>query len=65
MTYNDKLGILVVFGGRDDIDFLHDVHIFRLDNHSWQNVNILNNPKVGRVFHCCAHIGTNILCYRK
>ena len=61
MSYNDKLGVLVVFGGRNDITFLHDIHIFRLDNQNWQNVHCHNDPEVGRAFHASAHIGYFIL----
>jgi hypothetical protein len=57
MSFNDKLGVLVVFGGTDGISFLHDIGIFRLDYQSWQNVHILNSPYLGRAFHQAAIIG--------
>lgn len=35
MNFNDILGLLVIYGGRNDIKFMDDLHILKVRNLTW------------------------------
>jgi N-acetylneuraminic acid mutarotase len=61
-------GNIIICGGRNDTLFkktgnscMNDVHVFKVETLSWQEVNVYGSVPEGRWGHCCAVYGTKML----
>lgn len=69
MNFNEKLEILVIFGGRvDTVNTNHytcfnDVFLLRVKDLTWVTVKVLGNVPAPRSGHCCASYGSKIFMF--
>ena len=69
MAYNDKVNVIVVFGGRIDVNStsqytcFNDLFILKMDNLLWTTVRVLGNIPMPRSGHCTASIGSKIYLF--
>lgn len=69
MVHNDKLNVLVIFGGRIDVanttsyTCFNDVHILNLESLLWIRISVLGNIPTPRSGHSAATSGTRIYIF--
>ena len=69
MTYNEKLNVIVVFGGRIDMSntshytCFNDVHILNMNNLLWCTIKVLGNIPNPRSGHSAASYGSKIYIF--
>lgn len=69
MAFNEKLNVIVIFGGRVDVSnstqytCFNDLYILKMDNLLWTTVRVLGNVPVPRSGHCTASIGSKIYLF--
>ncbi|OMJ76096.1 hypothetical protein SteCoe_24599 [Stentor coeruleus] len=69
MSYNEKLDILVIFGGRVDIvntqhyTCFNDVFILRIQDWTWITIKVLGNVPTPRSGHASVSYGTKIYVF--
>lgn len=69
MVYNDKLNVIVVFGGRIDVNSassytcFNDLFILKMDSLTWNTVQVLGNIPIPRSGHSFATAGTKLYLF--
>jgi N-acetylneuraminic acid mutarotase len=69
MCYNDKLDILIIFGGRiDDANAsqytcFNDVFVLKVDSLLWTTIKVCGNIPAARSGHCAASIGSKVYIF--
>lgn len=69
MVYNEKLNVIVIFGGRVDSNnstqytCFNDLYVLKMDNLLWTTVRVLGNVPVPRSGHCTAAIGSKVYIF--
>lgn len=69
MAFNDKLNVIVVFGGRIDVNnsnaytCFNDVFLLKMDSLTWITVQVLGNVPVPRSGHSFASLGTKVYLF--
>ena len=69
MTYNEKLNIILIFGGRVDLNntshysCFNDVFILKISNLLWVSSNVLGNIPSPRSGHCAAAYGSKVFIF--
>ena len=69
MTYNEKLNIVIVFGGRVDVNSavhytcFNELFVLKMDCLLWTSVRMLGNVPAPRSGHCCASLGSKVYLF--
>jgi N-acetylneuraminic acid mutarotase len=69
MVFNDKLNIIVVFGGRVDgssqaqYTCFNDLHILKVDSMLWTSVRVLGSVPMPRSGHAAASMGSKVYIF--
>ena len=69
MTYNEKLNIIIVFGGRVDLNSavhytcFNELYVLKMDSLLWTSVRMLGNVPTPRSGHCCASHGSKVYLF--
>jgi N-acetylneuraminic acid mutarotase len=69
MVFNEKVNVLVVFGGRIDVNnsnaytCFNDLFLLKMDNLTWVNVQVLGNVPIPRSGHSFASFGSKVYLF--
>ena len=65
MNFHEKLNILVLFGGKNNLKnvYFNDVFVLDLDSFNWYKVVVCDDFPIKRADHCAVVYDNKLICF--